>query len=420
MRELTVLDNGLRIWLETVSGARSVAFGVWVGTGSRDESGEYAGACHFIEHMLFKGTARMDAYRLAREMDRLGGNFNAYTDKEVTCFLARVRPEHVRQGLDLLSEMLLASVFEPSQVEVERRVIFEEMAMYRDNAEDVAQDAFASALWGDHPLARPVLGDEDSVKRVGQEQLLEFYREWFTPDRSVVAVAGRFDEHEVLEYIWEAFGGWQGRSEKTRSTPASHRGVHRILTRPGEQVHVSAGTAGPALGDDWLYAAYVLSEMYGAGPSSRLFQRVRENGGLVYSILSDVVAYSDTGSFGIYLATTPANVQKVLDEILSENVRLLEEGVSPEEIESAREQLISATMLSAEGPVAVASRAAKSLLGLGRVRSLEDVTEGIRAVRQDALLDAAHRLLDTRNWSWAAVGPRAGSWRSALLGLKGG
>ena len=402
---ITTLPNGLRVVSETVPGVRSVTVGVWFRTGSRDEPEAQAGIAHLLEHMAFKGTESRTARELAEVVDRVGGQMNAYTSKEDTSFYIRVLDEHFELGMEILADMLLRSRFDAEELEKEKRVILEEIKMYEDDPEDVVHDLAVQTLWPGHPLGRPVIGFEATVSAVDRATLVDFWRHHYEPGRAVIAVAGHVEHARVVEAVQRDFGGWTPAGAPGRQDPPLPQGVEAWRQKAIEQVHLCVVAPAAAYGSDELYAETVLSNILGGASSSRLFQVIREDHGLAYSVYTFHGGYSDTGLFGIYAATSPETAPQVLELIGRECRRILQEGVSPDELARTRDQIKANLLMGLESTGNRMNRLGRSLLMLDRVVTVDEVVRRVEAVTADDVAQAAARLLDRDRWVLAGVGP---------------
>ena len=313
----TVLPSGLRVLTEQVPGVRSAAIGVWVGVGSRDETPAEAGASHYLEHLLFKGTPSRSALDISAALEAVGGELNAFTSREHTCYYARVVDRDLPLAVDVVSDMVTASLLRPDDVEAERGVILEEIAMHEDDPADLVHDVFSAAALGDGPLGRPVLGTTTSIAGLQRSAIADYYRGRYVPGATVVAVSGALDHQEALDAVtraWEAASDATGAPEPIREGGRRvypSRGV-RVTRRSSEQAHLILGTAGLSRHDERRYALGLLSSALGEGMSSRLFQEIREKRGLAYSVYSFASHYADTGLFGVYAGVAPKRAAQVL------------------------------------------------------------------------------------------------------------
>ncbi|ODR05577.1 zinc protease [Mycobacterium sherrisii] len=407
----TTLPGGLRVVTEYLPAVRSASVGVWVGVGSRDEGATVAGAAHFLEHLLFKSTPTRTAVDIAQAMDAVGGELNAFTAKEHTCYYAHVLDTDLALAVDLVADVVLNGRCAADDVEVERDVVLEEIAMRDDDPEDALGDMFLSALFGDHPVGRPVIGTAQSVSAMSRAQLHSFHVRRYTPERMVVAVAGNVDHDEVVALVRQHFG-----SHLVRGRPpiAPRKGSGRIAGRPAltvakrdaEQTHVSLGVRTPGRGWEHRWALSVLNTALGGGLSSRLFQEVRELRGLAYSVFSSVDTFSDSGALSVYAACLPerfADVMRVTSAVLESVAR---DGITEAECRIAKGSLRGGIVLGLEDSSSRMSRIGRSELNYGKHRSIEDTLRKIDAVAVDEVNAVANRLL-TKRYGAAVMGPYA-------------
>ena len=416
----TVLPGGLRVITEAMPSVRSVAIGMWVGTGSRDETPAVAGSAHFLEHLLFKGTPTRSALDISGALDDVGGEMNAFTSKEHTCYYARVLDADLGVAVDVLTDMLSSSMLRSADITSERTVILEEIAMRDDDPGDLVHDLFASSLFGDTDLGRPVLGTVDTITGVPRSSINRFYRRHYTPDRIVVAVAGNVRHADVVARVRKAAAraGWLAGD----STPGSSRVASRkqragepvaLVTRETEQVHLVLGMPGIARDDDDRYALGVLNAALGGGMSSRLFQEVREKRGLAYSVFSFAQHFTDAGMIGIYAGCSPANLPTVLDICREQVADVVANGLTDGEVRRGKAQLSGGMVLGLEDTGSRMSRIAKGELGDDLV-SVNDVLRGVDSVSADDVRRVAERLL-TAPSSLAVIGPYANAASLAAL-----
>jgi predicted Zn-dependent peptidase len=405
----TVLPGGLRIVTESLPSVRSAAFGIWAGVGSRDEDAAHAGATHYLEHLLFKGTSRRTALDISAAMDAVGGELNAFTGKEYTCYYARVLDADLPLAIDVVSDMVTASLISPQDVDAERGVILEEIAMNDDDPSDVVHEAFAAQLFGDTPLGRPILGTTDSINRITREQIAEHYDARYRPENLVVAVAGNVDHDAVVTLVQQAFSSVLGDAtpEPPRlsgpGVPTAVAGV-RLVSRHTEQANVVLGTDGLARTDDRRFALGVLNAALGGGMSSRLFQEVREKRGLAYSVYSFVSQQADSGMFGVYAGCLPAKTDEVLAICRDEIEKVLASGLTEPEIARGKGQMRGSTVLGLEDPSSRMSRLGKSELVHPRLEPVDDILAKIEAVTVDDVRQVAEQVL-AQPKVLAVVGP---------------
>ncbi|RSO40194.1 peptidase M16 [Streptomyces sp. WAC 06725] len=408
----TVLPGGLRVVTETLPSVRSVTFGIWAHVGSRDETPSLNGATHYLEHLLFKGTRKRSALDISAAIDEVGGEMNAFTAKEYTCYYARVLDTDLPLAIDVVCDMLTGSLIEPEDVEAERGVILEEIAMTEDDPGDCVHDLFAHTMLGDTPLGRPVLGSVDTVNALTPERIRRFYKKHYDPTRLVVAAAGNVDHAKVVRMVRDAFEK-AGALDRTDATPTAPRdGSRRIrtagrvelLNRKSEQAHVILGVPGLARTDERRWAMGVLNTALGGGMSSRLFQEVREKRGLAYSVYSYTSGYADCGLFGVYAGCRPSQVDDVLKICRDQLDQVASEGLTDDEIRRAIGQLRGSTVLGLEDTGALMNRIGKSELCWGAQMSVDDMLARIAAVTPDEVRELARDVLGQRP-SLSVIGP---------------
>ena len=420
----TALPGGLRVVTEFLPAVRSVALGIWVGVGSRDEDLPHAGATHYLEHLLFKGTRRRTALEISSEMDAVGGEMNAFTAKEYTCYYARVLDADLPLAVDILSDMVTSSLITPKDVDAERNVVLEEIAMNEDDPADTVHEAFSARLFGDTPLGRPILGTVDSINKISREQIYEHYRERYTPPHLVVSAAGNLDHETVVELVRAAFGD----ALTDAAEPAPPRlnngeavlgeragtGV-QLVSRGIEQANLVLGCEALARTDDRRFALGVLNAAFGGGMSSRLFQEVREKRGLAYSVYSFSAQHADTGMWGIYVGCLPSKADDVLTICNAEIARLVDAGLTDAELARGKGQVRGSIVLGLEDPSSRMSRLGKSELVYPRLEPVDDVLTAIDGVTHDDIRALAAEIF-TKPKALAVVGPfdDDGSFSAAL------
>jgi predicted Zn-dependent peptidase len=415
----TVLPGGVRVLSEAMPGLRSATIGFWVGVGSRDETTGHHGSTHFLEHLLFKGTTSRSAMDIATAFDEVGGESNAVTGKEHTCYYARVLDEDLPMAVDVLCDMVTSARLETADVESERGVILEELAMNDDDPGDVVHERFAEAVLGSHPLGRPIGGTPDTIRAVGRDDIAEHYAEHYAAPGLVVTVAGGVDHEHVCDLVTKALArsGWAMPADGTpfsrRLTedvsgsvpaPASSDVRTVVVNRPTEQANVVVGTTSLVATDPRRYSMSVLNAVLGGGMSSRLFQVIREQRGLAYSVYSFASGYSDSGYFGLYAGCAPAKVDEVVSLLVSELRRLAADGVPEDELVRAHGQLSGGLVLGLEDTGSRMSRLGKAELVHGEYLGLDPALERIRAVTP-ADVQALAQDLASRPLTLAVVGP---------------
>ena len=419
----TVLPGGLRIVTETLPTVRSATFGIWVGVGSRDETPVLGGATHYLEHLLFKGTERRGALEISAALDAVGGEMNAFTAKENTCYYARVLDTDLPLAIDVVCDMLTGSLIRPEDVEAERGVILEEMAMAEDDPGDVVHDLFAKVIYGTGPLGRPVLGTQETVKNLSRDQIANFFHRRYKPEHLVVAAAGNLDHRKVVKQVEQAFAAVLATSD---AVPAEARrgartlrtaGRVEVLNRPTEQAHLVLGVPGVPRHDERRWALGVLNAVLGGGMSSRLFQEVREKRGLAYSVYSYSSSYADSGLFGIYAGCQPKRVEQVLDICREELGKVIEEGITEEELRRAIGQISGSTVLGMEDTGSLMNRIGKAELSYGHHLSVDEMLAKIAAVTLEDVHAVARDVLGAHRPSLALIGPITAKRTERLTGL---
>jgi predicted Zn-dependent peptidase len=406
----TTLPNGLRVVTEAVPGVRSVSFGTWIGVGSRDETPRQTGAAHFLEHLLFKGTTTRNAWEITAPIEAVGGEMNAFTTKEYTCYYARVLDDDTDLAIDTVCDVVLRGRLAPEDIEGERQVILEEIAMNDDDPGDVIHDLYMRTHYGSSPLGRPILGTQESLEALTPQGIRSFYRRHYVPSRMVVAAAGAVDHDEIVERVREAFRGEETSAEPqmrpgARRAPATPgRGLRGVAHRPSEQAHLVLGLGGIRRTDDRRYALGVLNAALGGGMSSRLFQSVREERGLAYSVYSFISSFADTGYTGIYVGCLPEKVREVLAVTHGVVADVADRGLTEEELRRGRGQLRGSVVLGQEDAGARMSRIAKGELLYGELPAIDDIISRIDAVTADDVALLAGDLL-REPVTYAAIGP---------------
>lgn len=409
----SVLPGGVRVLTEAMPGQRSATIGFWVGVGSRDEQEGQHGSTHFLEHLLFKGTKRRTAMDIAATFDEVGGESNAATAKESTCYFARVLDTDLPMAIDVIADMITSAVLDPHELEQERDVILEEIAMDADDPGDVAHERFVEAVLGDHALGRPIGGTPEAITGISREAVWEHYRRFYTPGELVITAAGSLDHDVVCEQVLAALteAGWElpdGASPVPRRStePVEITGSERIevIRRPVEQVNIIMGCPGIVATDERRHVMSVLNAILGGGMSSRLFQEIREKRGLVYSTYSFSAAYSDAGYFGMYAGCAPAKTERVIKLLALELEKLAAEGVTDEEMRRAVGQLSGGMVLALEDPGSRMSRLGRAELVTGVFHDIDESLERVKAVTPEQVQELA-ALLVARPRTITVVGP---------------
>jgi predicted Zn-dependent peptidase len=411
---LTTLGSGVRVVTEAMPSVRSIALGFWVRTGSRDEGADQAGISHFLEHLLFKGTERFSSRQIDEEFDAMGAEVNAGTSKETTSVYSRFLDGHIERAFDVLQDMVLRPAY--PEVDSERQVVIEEIAMYEDEPSDKVHDVLAHAIFGEHPLGRPIIGRADVISSVPVPQIAAWHDGRYVPENIVVAAAGNLEHERIVELVGSAFGDAVSPATPF-STPTPTSPVLRFHTKETEQYHLCLGAPGIPRADERRFALRVLDTILGGATSSRLFQEVREARGLAYSVYSYASHYLDTGQVALYVGTRPDNVGEAMDVIGSELRRLQDEGVTEEELERARENVKGRTVLSMESTLTRMNRLGSSVLMGVPLLTVDEVLAAFDAVTLDEVMTLARDLWRPERMSAAGVGADEGVFRSALEGI---
>lgn len=406
----TDLPNGLTVLSETVPGVRSVAFGAWVKAATVHESAAQMGVSHMLEHMVFKGTETRSAQEIALSLESLGGSLDAYTEREHTSFQARVLDENLFEAVDVIGDLIFRPALRESDLIPERKVILEEISMVDDTPDDVIFDHHNSLLWGEHPHGFPILGTRETVSSLGVADLKELLNRAYHPGRIVVAAAGALTHEQLLDTLEKA--GWStraaGASESfvvPAASPLPATCAH-ITRKDIAQTHIVMGSSAISYADDRRYAFALLSMLLGGGMSSRLFQRVREELGLAYSVHSFQSSYADTGSHGVYLASAPESAQQALDAVREVLLTVVEQGIPEPELEAGRKQLRGQLVLSLEGVSSRMYRAAVSALYSEPPRSIDEISSLINSVSGETVRSVAHDFFDPSKWTIVSLGPK--------------
>lgn len=405
---VTTLPNGLRVLTERMPSVRTAAVGIYVGAGSRVESAAQHGISHFLEHLFFKGTDTRTALEIAQAADDIGGQMNAFTDREQTVFYIKVLSSHLDQALEIYADMLLRSTLAPDALERERQVITEEIKSYEDSPDELVQDLFAQTVWNGHPLGRPVIGTLATVGQLTREDFVDFISRFYRPDNAVMAVAGDVDHDDVVAMVSRHFGTWTGRAAAPPDErPAGSPGIATRL-KETEQVHLCLGTEGLPQADDRQYALAVLDNILGGGLSSRLFQEIREQRGLVYTITSYASSYRDGGLVVIYAGMSPDAGPEVITLTLRELDRIVAEPVDDAELQRAKESLKANLMLSLESTSSRMSKLARGEIYYGRQIGLDEIVGRIDAVSSADVQSLAGQFFRPERMAMTAIGPFRG------------
>ena len=401
----TVLDNGIRVLTKHMPYVRSVSMGVWVDVGARDESISENGLSHLIEHMIFKGTRRRSAYDIAKEFDAIGGHTNAFTSFETTCYHARVMDSRLESMVDILSDIFLNSVFHLDEIERERPVILQEIGMSEDSPEDYLQTLAGKAVWGDTPLGRSILGTRENVSAFTSSDVKRFFKRLYQPDRILICFAGNLNHKSIVDLICNGFEKIEpGNGFPERKAPPI-RSTTGIFHRKLEQEHFCINTPGISITDERRFAFSVLNTILGGNMSSRLFQEIREQRGLAYSVYSFASSFTDSGLFGLYAGVSPENTELAIELMLKQLDRLKKFPVEANELADAKEFIKGNLLLAAESNDNQMVRLAQNEINFGHPVPISEVVAQIEAVSADDILDLAGRLFDNRRFSLTLLGP---------------
>ena len=408
------LGNGIRIVTKRMPNARSVTMGVWVNVGARDERPEESGLSHFIEHMIFKGTEKRSAVQIAKEFDAIGGQCNAFTSKENTCYHAKVIDTCLGAMVELLSDIFLNSVFHANEVERERQVILQEIKMLEDTPDEHVHVLMAQAVWGNHPLGRSVLGSPETVAEFDSATIKEYFGRAYQPERIVVAAAGNLEHEAFGALVSRAFAVVRERNRfPERTVPAMDR-VISAHPKNLEQVHICVGTKGVHVTDPRRYAGSVLNVILGGNMSSRLFQEIRERRGLAYAVYSFLASYSDTGMCGVYVGADQSHIREILEIIITEMKKIKEEPVDSTELKNAKAYLKGGLYLGAESTENQMTRLAHNEIHFGRHIPLKEVEGDIEKVTAEDILELSRDIFQNDSASLTLLGPvddeRAHEW----------
>ena len=394
MHDEWLLPNGLRVVGERLPYLRSVSIGAWMHVGSMMELPQESGLSHFLEHMVFKGTEKRTARQIAEEMDAVGGQLNAFTGRDCTCFYAKVIDEDLELAVDILSDLVIHATMDPTELEKERGVILEEISMDEDSPEDLVHDLLQSAQFGEQSPGQPILGPAEQVAAYTRDDLLNFRRKHYAPKETVVALAGNYAPEKVLTWVTQYFGGWENEIPPVE-TPDWHvlTGVNALREKDTEQMHICLGFPGKAYGTDGVYPLAVANNILGGAMSSRLFQRIREDLGLAYSVYSYPNTYKGVGTFGLYAGVSPKNAELVLNEIRTELKKFVDEGITEKEFRDSVTQLRSGYLMGLESPGARMQGLGRSTLLRGKPLSHEATLAAIEAVTMDKVMEVAREVL---------------------------
>ncbi|QXG62666.1 insulinase family protein [Bacillus spizizenii] len=396
-------QNGVRVVLENNPTVRSVAIGVWIGTGSRHETPEINGISHFLEHMFFKGTSTRSAREIAESFDRIGGQVNAFTSKEYTCYYAKVLDEHANYALDVLADMFFHSTFDENELKKEKNVVYEEIKMYEDAPDDIVHDLLSKATYGNHSLGYPILGTEETLASFNGDSLRQYMHDYYTPDRVVISVAGNISDSFIKD-VEKWFGSYEAKGKATGLEKPDFYTEKLTRKKETEQAHLCLGFKGLQVGHERIYDLIVLNNVLGGSMSSRLFQDVREDKGLAYSVYSYHSSFEDSGMLTIYGGTGANQLQQLSETIQETLATLKRDGITSKELENSKEQMKGSLMLSLESTNSKMSRNGKNELLLGRHKTLDEIINELNAVNLERVNGLARQLF-TDDYALALISP---------------
>jgi predicted Zn-dependent peptidase len=399
------LSNGIRVVSETLPKSRSISIGVWVKVGSRHEAQEIGGISHFIEHLFFKGTERRTAKDIAIEMDSLGGEMNAFTTQETTTYYAKVVDEHLPVAIDILSDILLGSKFDPVEMEKERKIILEEIKGVEDTPDDYIHELFTKTVWPDNSLGRPILGTKETIKALTHKDIISYIDRYYSPKEIVISVAGNFEHARLVELLNASFGKLSRSGDPKKESAPTFTHAVEVKKKQLEQVQVCMGCKGLYYTHEDRYVISALNTVLGNSMSSRLFQEVREQNALAYSIYSYVTSYRDTGLLTVYAGTDPSNALEVVRLVLKEFKKIKEEGITAAEEKRVKNQIKGSLVLSLESSNSHMSRLARQEIYFGKYLSMDDIIKGVEKVTAAQVQDLARQLFTRENISLAILGP---------------
>ncbi len=405
MYKSRTLTNGIRIVTEYIPHVRSVTLGVWIHTGSRNETKDNSGISHFIEHMLFKGTKNRTAKQIAERIDEVGGHLNAFTGKEYTCYYTKTLDTHLHFAVEILADMLLQSNVDSKDIDIEKNVILEEINMYEDAPEELVHDIFSETTWAGDSLAYPILGTKSSLEKIDRREILQYMNHHYTPANIVISVAGNFDFDTVVNWIDEKFGYLNAKQyKKSEYQDIDFNTKISYKNKDIEQTHLCMGFDGIVQGDDKIYELLVINTLLGGGMSSRLFQKIREERGLAYSVYSYPASYKKAGLFAIYAGMNPSQMPEVIKLICEEIMMLKQDKITEKELKKAKEQLKGNYILGLESTSSRMNSIGKSALLLNKIRTPDEIVDMINAITIHSVSDVIDKVFDTKKVSAAVVG----------------
>lgn len=413
----SILPNGIRVISEYVPYVESVSVGVWIIAGAVDEDSNHRGISHVMEHMLFKGTKKRSAWQIADEMDSLGGHLNAFTDREYTCFYAKILKEHLEPTVDIISDMIMNSVIDPTELEREKNVVLEEVKQHEDTPDEKVHDLLYENLWPNHVLGQSVIGTEEVISGLSRDTLLDYQMQLYSADSIIITASGNLSHRQLVELVSQRFYPQQSTRTPRLILPVPHVGSVKLYHKDLEQVQFCVGVNGFSQMDDSRYALAAIDTVLGAGMSSRLFQEIREKRGLAYSIGSYAMAYADAGIFCVYGGTNIANLSEVLDIINTEMISICNNSITEAELTRAKNQIRGALVLGQESMSNRMSRLAKNEFYFNRMPRLDDAIAAINNLTVDSVAQTASKLLSANQLTITAIGPFAGKQKLLTAAL---
>ena len=405
MYKYQTLKNGLTIVAEEISYVKSVSLGIWINTGSRLEKPNESGVSHFIEHMLFKGTKNRSAKDIAREIDNIGGQINAFTNKECTCYYVHLLDEHINIGIDVLSDMILNSKFDKEDINKEKTVILEELKMYEDSLDEYSYDLLVENVYPNDGLGMNILGNRKTIKNMTRENILNYYNKYYVPNNTIISICGNFDFDKVIKIIEEKFNSWQEKEISTEVKEAKFNPCFIAKNKESEQINIAMNLkAIPEENEEEAYALAVVNNIFGGSTSSRLFQNIREDNGLVYSIYSSQTLYRKCGELGIFASTSQDYLKEVYDLIIEEIKNIRKNYVTEEELRESKEQLKGNYILSLESINSKMLSHGESMLLNNKVKSEEEIIEHINSIDMEQVKAIINKVFNIENLAVCIVG----------------
>jgi predicted Zn-dependent peptidase len=403
--ETTTLPNGVKIITEAMAHMRSVSVGIWLGAGSRRETAEQNGVSHFIEHMLFKGTSNRSAEEIARSVDSIGGNLDAFTAKELVCYNTKVLDEHLPFAVDILSDLVMNPLFQEEDIEKEKGVILEEIKMDADSPDYLVHEIFSADFWKDHPLGKPILGTRETVKHFHREMIRDYYQNVYSPSNLLITAAGNLTHERLVDLASRRFAELKPLAPlSVPAAPATHARISLRSKKDLEQVHVCIGVPSYPIRHDERFTCYVLNTVLGGGMSSRLFQNIRERQGLAYAVFSELNPYTDTGCLSVYAGTSLESARRVVESVMKEFAELKQNPVSAEELRRAKDHLKGSLMLSLESTSSRMSNLARQEMHFGRFFTLDELAQSIEAVTAEGVQRVAQTFFNQKQVALTVLG----------------